>query len=113
MLSNSAANITVNSVGQFVVSGPLNFDTVPQLCSRGYQLIAASPIPIFDLQTVTSSDNAGPALLISWMRYARKLNKQVKFSNIPEQLLAIAKVSSLHDVISMQALKKIKVTTNG
>jgi phospholipid transport system transporter-binding protein len=90
-----ASDIQVNSVGQFLVVGELNFTTVPTLSTRGKQLISASPMPIFDLRLTSSSDNAGLALLVGWMRYAKKLNKSLRFVNLPTQLLEIAKISGL------------------
>lgn len=93
------ASIEVNSSGRFLVSGALNFNTAPQLNARGGQLIAASPMPIFDFAGVTNSDNAGLALLITWIRHAKHLHKAVKFCHIPPQLLAIAKVSGLYNAI--------------
>lgn len=84
---------------QFLVKGSLNFDTVPYLNLRGRQLIAVNPASIFDLRAVTNSDNAGLALLIAWIKYAKQLNKTVQFCNISEQLLAIAKVCGLYDTI--------------
>lgn len=89
------SSVEINAAGQLLVSGCLNFATVPQLAIRGCQLIAASPQPVFDLHGVTKSDNAGLALLVAWVKCAKRMRKAVKFSHIPQQLLAIAKVSGL------------------
>lgn len=91
--------IKVNSSGQFVISGELVFDTVQQIYPRGCQLISASPLPIFDCKQVNKIDNASLALILSWIKCAKNLHKTIKFLNIPQQLLAIAKVSGLEDVI--------------
>ena len=101
-----ATDIQVNPAGHFLVIGILNFDTVPQLNLRGRQLIAASPKPIFDLRTVTRSDNAGLALIISWIRYAKQINKAVRFLNVPQQLLAIAEISGVLNSIPINNVKR-------
>lgn len=93
------ATIKVNSSGQFSIIGELTFDTVQQLSERGNQLIAASPLPIFDCKQVTNSDNASLALILSWIKYAKRLHKTIKFLNMPHQLLAIVKVGGLQNVI--------------
>lgn len=105
-----APDIQVNSAGHFLVIGALNFDTVPQLNLRGRQLVSASPIPIFDLRSVTRSDNSGLALIISWIRYAKQINKSIRFLNIPQQLLAIAEISGLLKSIPINNTKRDKQT---
>lgn len=92
-------DINVNSSGHFLVKGELNFDTVPELYKRGCQLIAASPKPIFDLQQVSRSDNAGLTLLVSWVRCAKHLNKTIRFINLPKQLLDVIDLSDLKTII--------------
>jgi len=91
--------ISVNSSGQFLVIGELNFQTVPELYNRGCQLIAASPKPIFDLQNISRSDNAAIALLISWTRCAKRLSKTLRFINIPKQLLDVISLSNLKTIL--------------
>jgi phospholipid transport system transporter-binding protein len=99
-------DIQANSAGHFLVVGALNFDTVPKLNLRGRHLISASPMPIFDLRSVTRSDNSGLALIISWIRYAKQINKSIRFLNLPQQLLAIAEISGLLGVIPINNIKR-------
>lgn len=105
------STIEVNSAGQFEVSGELSFTTVPELNTRGLQLIAASPQPVFDLRNVTNSDYAGVALLTSWTRHAKKLGKAVFFINPPAQLLDMAKVSGLKDILPIREHEIKTITT--
>jgi ABC-type transporter Mla MlaB component len=91
--------IDVNSEGHFLVLEELKFDTVPSLYKRGCQLISAGPKPIFDLQKVPLSDNAGVTLLISWTRYAKSLGKKILFIHLPKQLLDIIELSGLKAVL--------------
>ena len=47
-------------------------------------------------------DSAGVALLIEWQRQAQKHNKSVCFINIPSQMLAIARLSGVDDLLSLK-----------
>ena len=52
-----------------------------------------------DLQQVTQADSAGLALLIEWLRQARKANVSLSFSNIPPQMLVLIRVNGLQDTL--------------
>lgn len=94
--------IEVNSLGRFLVIGDLTFTTVPELHVRGCELIDASVQPTFAFGNVSSSDNAGVALLVSWARYARSVSKAIRFIELPKQLLDIIAVSGLLDVLPIK-----------
>lgn len=96
------SKIEVNSQGHFVVIGELSFQTVPQINVRGKQLIAASPLPVFELQNITSSDNSSVALLTSWVRYAKNLHKRILFVDLPKQLLDIVEASGLEKLLPIK-----------
>jgi phospholipid transport system transporter-binding protein len=48
-----------------------------------------------DLGGVGNADSAGLALMIEWVKYSRSKRVQLRFRNIPEQLLNLAKLSGL------------------
>lgn len=84
------------------VSGELSFATVPALLEQGAALLAGRGDRIrLDLGGVTRADSAGLALLIEWLRLARRRRAEVEFSNIPPQMLAIARVSGIEDVLPL------------
>ncbi len=55
-----------------------------------------------DLAEVSHSDSAGLALLIHWIRFAKQTNKKIVFHNIPAQMMAIADVSGLNELLPIQ-----------
>lgn len=91
--------IAVNNVGKICVSGELSFATVPDLNRRGCAFIKQDPSPVFDLDKITFSDNAGVALLISWSRYAKNKGRKISFVNLPKQLLDLVEASGLEEVL--------------
>jgi len=82
------------------VSGDLNFATVVHLWKSSTALMnSGSATLYFDLSGVTSANSAGLALLLEWLKYAKQKNKSIEFDQIPEQLLSIAKVSGIAEML--------------
>lgn len=87
--------------GRLVLAGELSFATVPHLWEEARDLLRDAGDLRIDLQDVQRSDSAGLALLVEWMRAARRLGKAIEFLNIPPQMLAIARVSSLDQILPL------------
>lgn len=85
--------------GVFVISGPLTFASAPQLWREGMGLLNGRETVILDLREVTRSDSAGLALLVQWMREARNRHVDIRFRNIPDQMMAIARTCNLQDLL--------------
>lgn len=98
---NTSAVVKKNGSGRFQLSGILSFQTVPELMRHTKSLFDVSEVEDIkvDLEGVTRSDSAGVALLVEWMNEARRHDKRIQFLNIPLQMLAIARVSSLDQVL--------------
>ncbi len=85
---------------QIIVSGELNFSTVPDLQKKSELLFEDEKTLDIDLSGITGSNSAGLALLIEWIRYSKKQNKPISLHHIPEQLMSIAKVSGVSAIIA-------------
>jgi phospholipid transport system transporter-binding protein len=79
----------------FAVSGELNFTTVVNLWKESLPLLAKAPQLNFDFTEVTSSNSAGLALVLEWMKYAKQYSKPIRFNNIPKQLHSIITIAGL------------------
>ena len=97
----SGAAIRRGADDRLVVEGELDFTTVVGLLGDARPLLEAGTDVRIDLQGITRSDSAGLALLIEWMRTAQRLGKAIQFLNIPPQMLDIARVSSLDQVLPL------------
>ena len=97
----SQAAVRRGADDRLVVEGELDFSTVAQLLGNAQALLEAATELRIDLHGVTRSDSAGLALLIEWMRAAQRLNKPIQFMNTPPQMLAIARVSSLDQILHL------------
>ncbi|WP_255210709.1 STAS domain-containing protein [Methylogaea oryzae] len=54
-----------------------------------------------DLSGVRRADSAGLALLVEWLAQANRLNRQLDFRHVPDQILRMAKVGGLEDILSL------------
>ncbi len=98
----SQASIELGKTGRVEIHGDLSFESVPGLWSRCYSLISERDELEIDLDQVARSDSAGLALLVECLRQAHQSGKAVRFLNIPAQMLAMARVSSLDEVLPLQ-----------
>lgn len=97
----SEAAIHTDGSGRLQVSGELSLRTVPHLLAPARELIDSRERVDIDLGGVSHADSAGVALLVEWMREARQAGKEIRFLNIPRQMLAIARVSSLDGILPL------------
>ena len=91
----SEVTVTAAGAGRYLVSGPLLFQTVAEARMLGLQLLCERERLVLDLSGVVQSDSAALALLIEWMREARRRGTGVHFENVPSQLQAIARASQV------------------
>lgn len=87
--------------GRLVLSGELSYETVVRVRGEAESLLEGAESIQVDLQDISRSDSAGLALLVDWMRTAKRLGKAIQFLNIPQQMLAIARVSGLDEVLPL------------
>lgn len=87
--------------GRVEIHGDLSFASVPGLWKQCAERLAAGDAPDIDLGHVQRSDSAGLALLLECLRATSQTGKSIRFYNIPAQMLAIARASSLDQVLPL------------
>lgn len=97
------AKLELSGEGQLCVTGELGFKSVPLLYTNSLKFFRDGSNLDIDLAGVTHTDSAGVALLIEWLRQAQQQNRNISFRNIPSQLLAIARLCGVVDMLSHQA----------
>lgn len=95
------ATISDRGDGRLVIHGELSFASVPGVWAQWLNLDGGQAGRDIDLSDVQRSDSAGLALLIECLRQTRKTGKSIRFFNIPAQMLAMARVSSLDEVLPL------------
>ena len=84
------------------VCGVVDFATVVELEQQGAKWLReqAPPVCRLDLGGVSRSNSAGTALLLSWLRTARVLGKDLSIENVPVTLRKMMLLAGLEDVLS-------------
>ena len=86
--------------GRFRLAGELSFGTVGGLLDQTDALFTSDSRLEIDLQGVVRSDSTGLALLVEWLRESARRGKEIRFVKLPSQMLAIARVSNLDQLLA-------------
>ncbi|PCI18970.1 MAG: anti-sigma-factor [Piscirickettsiaceae bacterium] len=93
------ANIKRTDLGHYEVSGELVFDAVVALLDSSKPFFDGKSDLLFNLKQVDKTDSAGLALLVEWTRIAKHKKQEINFCDLPKQLLDIARVSGLDELL--------------
>ena len=101
----STAKLEALGNERYRLSGVLDAVTTPKLLEESAARFSKqSGVDLeVDLAEVTESDSAGLALVIEWLRLARQREQRMRFTNLPKQLLALARISEVEGLIQPEA----------
>lgn len=83
---------------RLVVSGPVTLANVARVLEEGYAQIRAGAGAV-DLSEVTELDSSLLAVLLAWLREARRLGRELDFANLPEGLATIARLYGVVELL--------------
>ena len=83
------------------LDGELCREQAPSLIREFLRLFNAQPRQVFDLSAVERVDSVGVALLLNWVRYARRRQVEIQFRNPPQQLAVIAQVCGVRALLPL------------
>lgn len=92
------ADITYQG-NEFVLTGELDYGNVMSLFQKSLADINACPELIFNFGQVKSCNSAAIALIMEWIKLGKHCGKQVKFKSLSQELVSIAHVSGLDNLI--------------
>jgi phospholipid transport system transporter-binding protein len=99
----SDAQLQTLGNGLFSLQGPVVFSTAGELLKAGNKLFAGNADVHLDLSKVTRVDSAALALLIEWLRQAEHTGHSLQFSDMPEKLRSIAKLTGTDAILEPPA----------
>ncbi|HLB42991.1 MAG TPA: STAS domain-containing protein [Gammaproteobacteria bacterium] len=86
---------------KFLLSGELDFFNITFIYEKSLSELKQSfPLVVFDFSGVHANNSAGLALMVEWLKYAKKHKKNISFVNLPENLLTIAKASRISQIFN-------------
>lgn len=91
------------SNGHYCVKGCLSFSSVPGLWRENKdELFSNNNSLEIDFSQITRSDSSGLALLVEWYREATQNRQKIIFTNLPEQMLHVAEVCGLDEILPIK-----------
>ena len=91
--------LTALGGGRFALRGELGFATAKAILAASKLLFAEHAVLKVDLMGVNHSDSAGLALLLEWINWAKHYRREIRYFNLPEPILAIARISEVSGLL--------------
>ena len=85
--------------GRYALRGPMSFATANAILKKSETLFGRHTELEIDLSGVGKADSAGLALLIEWQSQAAQRKAAIRFNNVPENLLAIARTTGVQNLL--------------
>ena len=82
------------------VSGRLTMETVAALHDADLQPGGDGTL-VIDMARVEAVDSAAVSLLLSWLRRAQRGNVTLSFSNVPDNLLSLARLYGVAEMLPL------------
>ncbi len=86
--------------GKFALSGEMTFDTAERILRASEAPFEEHTQLEIDLSGVRASDSAGLALLLEWVTWANHTVREVRFTGLPERVMAIAKTTEVEGLLT-------------
>lgn len=86
--------------GHFAVSGEITFDTAEKVLRVSESMFDEHTQLEVDLSEITMSDSAGLALLLEWVTWANHSVREIRFTGMPEKILAIARTTEVEGLLT-------------
>ena len=91
------ADITFEA-NRFHIAGDLCFSNVMSVYEKSLGQLHQCPELYFDFSQLKSSDSSGLALIMEWIKFAKKHKRPVHFTHLSNDLMSIAKASGLDKI---------------
>lgn len=85
--------------GRFSLSGRMAFDTADQILRASEDPFEQHSRIEVNLAGVKETDSAGLALLLEWITWANHTVREIRFSDIPAKIDAIAKTTEVDHLL--------------
>ena len=86
--------------GHFALSGEMSFDTAERILQSSERPFEEHTRLEIDLSGVTLADSAGLALLLEWVTWANHTVREIRFTGMPERVLAIARTTEVDALLT-------------
>ncbi len=97
----SKVGISEPEPGHVALTGELTFANARDARQQGLLVLEASRSDriVVDCAGLRRADSAGLAVLLDWLAWGRRKSRAVSLVNLPESLLAIARISEVDQLL--------------
>lgn len=85
--------------GRFVLSGEMTFETAERILRQSEEPFEHHTRIEVDLSGVDKADSAGLALLLEWITWANHTVREIRFVDMPDRILAIARTTEVDSLL--------------
>ncbi len=85
--------------GRFALTGDMSFETAETLLRESEDMFEGHTRIEVDLSGVGKADSAGLALLLEWVTWANHTVREIRYTDMPERVLAIAKTTEVDHLL--------------
>ena len=98
----SDVSVSTSAPGRCEVRGALTFASARRAFDSGVKALSGSNQASIEVDCggVRTADSAGLAVLLAWLAWARKHDRQLRFTHLPEAITAIARISEVDGFLS-------------
>lgn len=82
----------------------LSFSSAKEALQTGLNAIRSGQLA-FDLGSITTTDSSSIAVMLAWQRAANAASKNLQFLNTPDNILSLAALYGVTDLLGLQAPK--------
>jgi phospholipid transport system transporter-binding protein len=93
-------SITAGAAGRLEARGTMSYENAGHALRAGLALIPRDSECTIDLSQVSEADSAGLAVLVEWLATARVRRTTIHYQSIPAQILAVARISDLDELLT-------------
>lgn len=87
--------------GRFALTGDMSFVTAERILQTSEEHFEQHTRIEVDLAGVERADSAGLALLLEWITWANHTVREIRFTHMPERILAIAKTTEVDHLLEL------------
>ena len=87
-------------MGRFALDGEMTFATAEQILRISEAHFEQYTRIEVDFSAITDSDSAGLALLLEWITWANHTVREIRFTSLPERVIAIAKTTEVDNLLN-------------
>lgn len=93
--------MSIASLSAHTLSGNITLDVAAKLYRTGLPIPPGITDLTIDWSNVQAVDSSAISLLLAWQRAAHRQKVQLRFSNLPENLLSLANLYGVTELLSL------------